>query len=285
MSQAAEKKSIREEIEGVLELSTIPRTLKSVMDVVNDEDSSMGDLVRIIEGDPALASRVVAMANSAFYGYRAPVKSISKATMVLGYEMVRNLAITVSLFKCQNSREASMLKELWRHSFTVATASSLVAERTGIAKKGDAFLAGLVNDIGRVVLYQLYGIKYLELAKSGCKGLLLKEFERFGVTHPDAGAWFAEKNKFHEETVMAILHHHRPEAWLEDNSPVMELTPIVYIADRIASGNKEGFAYDLAESPRHGEILSSVYINDGDIAEIRTELQTLEKSIISYYSD
>lgn len=270
-------------LEHLLNVSTIPLTLKRVNDVVSNEYYTLEDLVRVIESDQALATRVVGMANTAFYGMRGTVASIRRAALILGSDMVRSLAISVSLFSMKNSLESEFLNSLWHHSFEVAIASSLVAEAAGTVKKEDAFFAGLINDIGRVILYQAYGQDYIAISRGGAKGLLEREEENYEMTHPGVGAWLGETYNFHEDTIKAIRFHHTPEKWLESPEEEMYLTPIIYIGDHMASANSKGIAIDFIESDMHNKILQSVCITDKDYAKIKAELIEREKEVASFY--
>lgn len=271
-------------VEDMANLSTIPVTLKKVIKVVGDERSSTSDLVKVIEHDQSLASKIIAVSNSAFYGFRGQVKSIPHAAVILGFDMVRNLAVSVSLFKPSNSLK--FLEKLWVHSFKVAMASSLVAERTGLVKKEDAFLAGLINDLGRVILYQLYGEEYLMASSAGRALLLGREEEAFGADHPTVGKWFADAYKFQKECVLSIEAHHTPERYLTNyRAGSLQLIPIVYFADLIVSGDSTGFEFDLTPSPNHAEIMEAIYLDETGLQEIKEELSGMEDGISGFYQD
>ena len=267
-------------------VSTIPVTLKKVLEVLNDELSTVSDLVEVIEHDQSLASKILAVSNSAFYGFRGQVKSIPNAAKILGFDMVRNLAVSISLFKPSNDKSLKYLKNLWEHSFKVATASGLVAARTGLAKKEDAFLAGLINDLGRVMLYQIYGDKYLELSTGVNKQLLSKEAETFGASHSTVGKWFADSYKFQKDCVLSIEAHHTPDKYLSNyKAGSLQLIPIVYLADLLVSDGHKGFEFDLAPSPKHAEIMKAIYIDEAGLEEIKNDLSGLDEIIKAFYSN
>ena len=105
-----EREELRQNVAGMANLSTIPATLQRVLEIVEDENSNTADLVKAIEQDQSLAAKVLAVSNSAFYGYGGRVKSISQAAVILGFNMVRNLAISVSLFDTSDKKAAKFLK-------------------------------------------------------------------------------------------------------------------------------------------------------------------------------
>jgi putative nucleotidyltransferase with HDIG domain len=269
-----EKRKLKTQVEEILKVSTIPTTLNKVLSVVDDDHSSTSDLAKAIEHDHALTSRIVGMANSSFYNYNRSVKTIPGAISMLGSDMVRNLTISATLFNPGNNADLSHLKALWRHSFEVATAAALIAARTGTATKEDAFLAGLINDLGRAILYQLFGEVYVNITNYGKNGFLVREEEAFGANHTEVGKWFLEKYKFPKDYVLATEHHHSPETFLanyKDGS--LQLIPIAYLADLMVSTGKDGFEYDLMPSANHTEIMESIYFDEEGLKEVREEFE------------
>jgi HD-like signal output (HDOD) protein len=280
-------KRLKQKVDSLVRVSTIPVSLRKILEVIENEYSSHADLVKAIEFDQALASRMVSMANSAFYGYARDVKDIQTAVTVLGFNMVRNLAISTSLFKLNGNHGimADKLRKLWRHSYEVAVASSLIAERTGLVKKDEAFLAGLIADIGRVILYQIYGEVYMKVSNYGREGLLIREEEAFGGDHQQVASWFLDHYKFPKETVVCQQNHHTPEKYLSNyRAGSMQLIPVVYMADIIASNDREGFEYDLAPSAAHEDIMASIYFDEAGVTEIKETLNGMEDSLNSFYA-
>ena len=110
--------------------------------------------LKVIERDQAIAMRVVAASNAAYYGFSGKIRTISQAILILGFDLVRGLAITTTVFNSMPAKEKDRLLELWAHSFETAQAAALIAQRTGAIEKESAFLAGLFHDIGRPVLLQ-----------------------------------------------------------------------------------------------------------------------------------
>ena len=110
--------------------------------------------------------------------------------------------------------------------------SVLLAEKSGGVAKDSAFLAGLLHDIGRPILYQIFGRQYLDVIGCDAMGLLSIEEETFGAAHPEAGSWFADRCKLPESCVNSIRFHHNPELYLSTikTGKPSPLVPIVYLA-------------------------------------------------------
>ncbi len=231
------KEELRSRILEIIKISTIPSMMKKIMDVAEDPGSTVSDLEKLIEQDPAVASRVVAVSNAVFYGFSRKINSISQAILVLGFDMVKGLAVSTTVFNIRQPGFARELAALWGHSFECAMASVLLARKTGLITKESAFLAGLLHDIGMPIMVQTCGVLYIESYKAE-ESYHKKEEETFGACHAEAGAWFAEKCKLPPDCVMAIKHHHDPSACPKENNKAPVLVSITYLANIIARGEK-----------------------------------------------
>ena len=277
-----EREKLREKVESVLKVYTIPVILKKILEVVADERSSVSDLVEVIQHDQALSTKIVATANTAFYGFRRNISSIPSAAVTLGFNMVRSLAVSVSVFRCA-SGDLAFLKRLWEHSFETAVAAGLVAERTGLVRKEDAFLAGLIHDIGRAILYQIHGEKYLRVTWDAAEDALPeKEAAAFGADHSVVGAWFVDKYRFPKECVLAIEHHHDPEN-CDGARSTSVMAAVVYLADRISVIGKEQAPGDEATKMRLAAIMESVYLDEAGLNEVKESLSEMSEMIKDFY--
>lgn len=282
MLNERDRERLRAAVESILKVYTIPVVLKKVLEVVEDERSSVNDLVEVVQRDQALASKIVATANTAFYGFRRNISSIPGAAVTLGLNMVRSLAVSVSVFRdCSGDME--FLKDLWKHSFEVALASSFIAERTGIAKKEDAFLAGLIHDLGRAILYQIHDRKYVKLSlECGDEDLSESETGAFGASHAQVGAWFVDKYRFPKDCVLAIEFHHEPEK-SGSSGGAFYLSSIVHIADRVITGKNE--KKEEGSVPEElSSVMRSIYLDAEGLNEIKERLAEMEDVIRDFYA-
>lgn len=264
------KENIRIMILDLIKVSTLPSVMKRVMEVADDPTTGISDLEKVIENDPAIASRVVAVSNAVFYGFPRKINSIPQAILVLGFEMVKGLAISTTVFNTSHPGSAKWLGAIWAHSFKCAMASVLLARKTGLLTKESAFLAGLLHDIGRPIMVQACGEKYLDsVVKPGLS--LEDEEEAFGTNHAEAGAWFADKCKLPDDCVSAIRYHHcLPKSLAGEKPPV--LVPVTYLANLIAAN--EG----APGSGRHDEALKAIGLSAEDLEEVRVEFRELNVS-------
>lgn len=183
-------------IRGATRLPVLPEATIRLLNAVEDADRSANDVAAIIEGDPSLAVRILKLANSSFYGQRGRISSVRGAVVVLGFKTIRSLALAVWTHTLKglagDEDELRLMAPLFAHGLTAGVAAGLLAERMEPGLAEDAFMAGLLHDIGRVALSAQLGAKYrtgiLEIAER--EGFLAHERERevLGFDHRDLGA-------------------------------------------------------------------------------------------------
>ena len=135
------------------QLSSLPGVAQRIIEVADDEDSTAEDLLKVVEQDPTLAVRIMRTVNSTFFGLHQEVADLQTAVSMLGFVEVRKLALTVCVARLceENSSYHSFSREgLWKHMVTVAEISRLVSEICGCGKPEEAYMAGLLHDIGLV---------------------------------------------------------------------------------------------------------------------------------------
>jgi len=230
---------LRRRIEQLSEVYTLPSTLLEILMVSENPESSSRDLSRCVERDQAVAMKLLKVANSAYEGLRQRVSSIPLAVHLLGPREVVCIATSVSVFRLLGGSyrdDRFDLGTLWRHSMHVAAVAGLLADRLGRKSTGTEFAAGLLHDIGKVVIAQELRdelVAALDLVDD--EGIALTEAETrvLGATHAEVGGWLATEWEFPPRLVEAIAYHHRPMAVLSAVPPTTDpaLTAIVYLAD------------------------------------------------------
>ena len=210
------KTSLEELIDRIHEVSSLPHVVTQVIAVVDDASASAGDLKCVVESDPALAARVLRTVNSAAYGIRVRVDTIHRAICLLGFNEVRKLTVTASvaeMFKDQSKVGAYDRQGLWRHLVSVAVVSRMIAMRSGIRNFDQAFLCGLLHDVGIVLIDQHVHEEFTTIVArlSTGQALVPVEQEVLGFDHMGIGAELASRWRFPECVIEAIRFHHRSE--------------------------------------------------------------------------
>jgi len=207
---------LRAQIINSKDLPTIPVLLARILAVVDGERSSTRDLVEVMQRDQVLTARVLRLANSGFFGFAREVSTLPRAIMILGFSTVRSLALGVKVWETFVGHGGATLSELWEHSALVGAAARLIAQRVRAAEPEEVFTAGLLHDVGRVVLALRFPAEYSAVLATGeaRNAPPLEERERgtFGIDHAQAGAWLAETWALPAMIVEAAATHHRPIA-------------------------------------------------------------------------
>ncbi len=244
---------VQQAIGELSHIATLPEITLKIVELVEDPKSTAQDLNRVVSSDPALCSRILKVVNSSFYGLPGQIASINRAIVMLGLNAVKNIAIAASLAKLFRGGELThnfSARDLWTHSANTAIAAKMIADTLKLGLSDEAFLAGLIHDIGLMVEMQYDRNKLIEVfhrtaADSSCvpaTSMLDNELELFGATHQDFGAALCDKWRFPKSFTHVTGYHHRP---LELPPDQRTLTSVIYVADRIASECSAGFRQDL----------------------------------------
>lgn len=197
----------------VHELPTLPAVIGRINAEMGKESLTAASLAAIVSEDAPLASMVLKVANSAYYGLVKEVDTVERAITVLGMETVRNLAMGISAFALFEKDPTGVmdLDGLWRHTLACAVAAAGILGSAGLQDKG--FLAGLLHDIGKVVMAHILPDETImvigQMRDSGLRQSAVEE-EVFGFTHARIGAILADKWQFPEVYGRAIRYHHEP---------------------------------------------------------------------------
>src|SRR6267378_8260063 len=219
--------------EGMVALPTLPLVASRLLESIADPDAATSEEIgEVIALDPALTARTLKLANSAFYGFPRKVGTVDLAVVVLGSDTICDLVLGAAVFQTLDPTWKT-LTGLWSHSLACGVAARAMADRCRYRLESEAFAAGMLHDIGKVVLRQTYPERYdAATALAREQGVSMIEAERgiLGSDHAEVGGWLAERWGLPGDLVEAIACHHRPaQARLNP-----ELTSLVHIADWLA---------------------------------------------------
>lgn len=195
------------------DVSSLPQVAMRVMEVANDPQSNAAALKAVMENDVALSARVLRCVNSAAYALRVRVTNLQQAITYLGMKQIRNIAMTANvsdLFRENETIGSYCRSALWRHLVAVGLCARLIAMRRSIAAFEDAFLAGLLHDIGLVLADQYAHIPFTQVIGKLDQAKTLSEVERnaMGFDHTMLGEKIGEQWGFPEAVQAAIRYHH-----------------------------------------------------------------------------
>ena len=187
---------------------------QAVIRLTADPDISVSELSRAVSADIGLSAKIVKKANSAFYAGTTRVSSLPLAIVKLGFPSTRSLAIAGSVEAMfRQGDDAGFEQYLWRHSLAVGIASRIIVRHVEPALTEDAFLAGLLHDIAKLVLLQRFPSMYTPIlieARESQSPLIEIESTKMGFTHADLGAMILDRWNFAETETRAVRFHHDP---------------------------------------------------------------------------
>lgn len=231
-------------LKKVTTIATLPEVTAKIVATVEDPKSSAAQLHKIVAHDPALATRILKVVNSAFYGLPGQIGSVERAIVLLGLNAVKNIAVAASLgqlFRGVKLCEGFTAKDLWTHCIAVAVTARELARQMKVPIADEAFLAGLIHDTGLLVALQTWPEQIkaaCEAAKTSERSFLELERELVGADHQQLGQGLAELWKFPRACQLVAGFHHQPTT-LADNARL--LVTIVYVADTLACQANKGF--------------------------------------------
>lgn len=227
------------------DLPPLPAIVTRIMQTVNNPNTSADELNKLISLDQGLASKLLRIVNSAYYGFPKRISTITHAVVILGFNTVRNLVLGVSAFGMLSKKaEGQGLNrvQFWEHSIAVAVGSSLLAKKKKPKTRSiveEAFITGLLHDIGQLFLDCYFPVQYavtLVYAERQNISMLEAEKKVLGIDHTIVGKKIAEQWNFPPSLVACIGSHHQPLA----GSDYFEPSALVHAADWLAWRMQKG---------------------------------------------
>lgn len=222
-------------------ISSLPGAYTRLNEAVNDPRTSSRDVANVITEDTALAARILRISNSAFYGFPSKIDTVSRAVTLVGTRQLRDLALATSIIEQFEGLSESMvtMESFWRHSVACGVAARILAAHRREPNVERFFIAGLMHDIGRLLMFSTIpelAMEALDEAERGRKLLYRTERNLLGFDHADVGGALLRQWKLPVHTVSAVAFHHRPAT---DSGLHMD-TAIVHVADLIANAMRIG---------------------------------------------
>lgn len=234
-------------------LPTVPAAASRAIQLLNEPEVDMGEVADILLSDQVMAARIIRIVNSPLYKLLQEIESVRKALVYLGPQRVFEIILTSCFLELTDSQTRSPLKMqyCWEHAFGVGLIARKLASCTNTIQGDQAYVAGILHDIGEVILSQQRRDEFtrvLVLARERDLDLHQAEMQVFGTSHAEVGGLLAEQWRFPEVFIDVIRHHHdvQPDAM----SP---LTHLIHIADKICLSVGFCCKYDSLEQ-REGQI-------------------------------
>lgn len=271
--------SIEKKFSNVYQLPTLPEVYSRLRQVLANPKTSAQEVASIIEQDQALSSKVLKIVNSAFYGFPQKVSTISHATVILGFNEIRNIAFSASVINMFNQEGDDPLfhyKGFWEHALGVAVCSRIIAKKVGTAfikNPEEAFIAGLMHDVGKITQEQYMAKEYrpvLEMARENKLSLREAEKAVLGFDHQEVGEYLAENWNLPSILSVAIGYHHTPRAFSKED-PSFPMVCVVHIANTLVRALNVGWGGDRFVPTAEKVTWEFLRLNKSDIEKIMND--------------
>lgn len=266
-------------LKRIRDIPSLPDVVNKILAVISQPNTPASEIARLISYDPGLTSKVLRMVNSAAYGFQRQISSIQHGIMILGFNNVRGLVLSASIFKLfEGHAHPGGLnhKQFWEHSLGTAVAARLIAKTLRVPEADDIFSAAMLHDIGKVVLDVYFKQHYenvLQTARSQQMPLHGNPFyqleqAQMGMNHTGIGSYLAAKWKLPLTITEVIQYHHQPQ--LAENCPA--LVHLVALANELAVLQYEkGGVYEREHFSE--SLLEYFNLGDEDLQEFLTLLE------------
>lgn len=287
---------VRIKLERLRDLPTIPNVMADVLNAIEDPDINASRLAKIIETDQSLTAKILKTANSPYYGFVRKISTIDLAIVVMGLNTIKEIVLSLVVHKFFSKIDPRVfnVKHFWEYSVFCGSTARLLARKLGYKLAGEAFVAGLMHDIGILILVEYFKNDYknvFNLAYNSKLSELEAEKKLLGFTHAEIGFWIAEKWNLPAPLCNSILNHHTHFSnFLKNKSLVTEsvdfneiaqpLTAIVSLAEWFAfiMGKMDWLpVYEDYELYLSKEVFDD--ISDDEIFEPNSAFELLKKEI------
>jgi predicted Zn finger-like uncharacterized protein len=269
------------------DLPAMPHVVQKAQGIMARPDSNIKELARVIELEQAIATRVLKLANSAYYGLSGKVSSIQHASVLLGFKALGDLISVagISNLMSKNLRGYQLDSgDLWRHSIAVAFGSRIIANRKDTEFGNLAFFAGLIHDAGKLILDPyVYERKdsFDEFMADGENTFVNAEKTILGFDHSEIASELCQKWKIPNNQRIAIQFHHNPS-----KSDGNELAFILHMADYIAMVNGYGAGTNGAQYLTEDGVMEFLDLKEEDVEYIKKDVQeSVEKMSEEVHAD
>jgi HD-like signal output (HDOD) protein len=271
----------------IARMPSLSTTVSKVLETCNNPNASPYDLNRVISLDPVLTGQVLKLINSAYYALAHPITSLPRAIIMLGLNTVKNLALSLAILGTmggENILKPISVVDFWTHCLCVGVAAKCMSEIKGASRSEceDAFIAGLLHDLGKMPLSKQFPDMYLQtLERADCDRQPLIEAEDaiLGIDHSMVGRLIAEKWQLGKMLIQSLARHHNPD---EVNPDQRFFVATIAAANCLANRWQIGFAGDgVEDNPRLADFLFMAGLDESVLSDLRERvLEEIEKAKI-----
>lgn len=258
----------KHKVEKLENLPTLPGVVTKLSTMVESPNVSTAQVGEMIQADQVLSAKVLRLINSAFFGFPGKIATVTHALVLLGFNAVKGLVLTASVFDIM----ANEMLQLWQHSLGVSVASGVIARRIGLKDAEEIIVAGLLHDIGKVVLNVEGPELFQQVSQRTAESNLLfidAEQEILGFDHTRVGDWLCDKWNLPANLRDPITLHHKPER----AKNAAEATAVVHMADILVRALEFGNGGDKSIPLLDRSAVVTLDLSLSDLEEILEEME------------
>ncbi len=255
-------------VNSVKDIHAMPSVIVKALNIMKKPTASMKELGDIVMFDQSLTIKILALVNSAYYGFSQQISSINIALSLLGMVKVKNIIVAVAM-KPMMSNQGD--KELWKHSMRVAAGCEYLANLTKLMDSDEAFISGFVHDVGKMVLHMANEKGYTKVLNAVADGADILDAERkyFDTDHVKTGSLLAKRWQLPILLANIISYHHNPSL-----SSIPVPCSLVCLIDKLVQDNFNPGSLDK-------DFIKTLGIDFADIEDLRTTIMQKSELLIS----
>lgn len=266
-------------LEKLSDIPTLPVVATRVTELINDPNSSSGDIADVLKKDQVLTAKVLKLINSPYYGIPGEVTDVKRALAYLGFNTLAQLVLSISVIGAfaENNPTRFSMQEFWKHALGTAVASEIIAKKTGYPKPEECFTCGLLHDIGKIVLLKIAPEEFLRVVQlAEQEKLSFYEAERRleVPNHGYLGEYIANQWRLPMVIRMSIRYHHndvrKMDTILDSVKPAVQ---IVALANEIVVKEAIGYSGNASGGNINPDLLSPLGLTESDIKAIAEKVR------------
>jgi len=262
------RQQYRKALKEIKNLPTLPGIVGKLSKMADDPDTTTEQMGRVLSKDHILAAKLLMLVNSAFYGFPQKISSLSSAIILLGFNVIKSLIISASIFELMESEDL----ELWEHSLGCAVVCNVLAKRLEINDPEEVSTAGLIHDIGKVAIKIELPKEYEQIEKLVAENNIAMrqaELKVLGLNHAEVGGWLAKSWNLPGKLVEPIACHHAPKEAGEEK----QATAIIHFSDIMIRGMGYGHGRDIWVPPLSKQAWDLLGLTPAALDEVIDEVE------------
>ncbi len=220
----------------VKEIPTLPIVYQQLFSKMSNPNVSVPQLAEIVSKDQSLAAKILKLVNSAFYGYKKEITTISRAMVILGFRTVRNAALAISVFDYVSGTADDShfpVEDFWKHSLCTASAAKVLGQKVGIKQQEETFVCGLLHDVGKIIMKKYFEEDFSELCKyanDNNTSFSAAEEALIGVNHCMVAKTILRSWNFPPNLIEAVQFHHT----LSSGASYPDMVALINVSNHIS---------------------------------------------------